>query len=79
MPTSASSPAAAARGLVVTLIERGRLSLFIDAENPAMLLDGLALPRFDAVLSRSGRAPTAFAVAIVRQLSAAVQVRLEHA
>lgn len=60
--------AAERRGHAVTLIDRTRVSLYIDAHDPGIFVDGRPLSRQDAVLVRSGGTLNAFSLAIVRQL-----------
>ncbi|MGD9830467.1 MAG: RimK/LysX family protein, partial [Hyphomicrobiaceae bacterium] len=55
-------------GHVVEVLDPMRLSLVVDADRPALLLDGNLLPHFDAVVARLGQRPSAFGTAIVRQL-----------
>jgi ribosomal protein S6--L-glutamate ligase len=59
--------AAAARGHALELLDRARISLFIDAEAPALLFDGQPMPHYDAVIPRFGPKLTSFGTAIVRQ------------
>lgn len=59
--------AATARGHSMTFIDRRRLSLFVDADAPAILADGAGLGGFDAVMSRGSRTASAFTIAAVRQ------------
>lgn len=56
------------RGHVVSVIDRRRLSLYVSAAEPAILVNGVALTPPDAVVFRAGRAPSAFSLAIVRQM-----------
>lgn len=60
--------AAERRGHAVTLVDRTRLSLYIDTREPAVFLDGRILSAIDAVLVRGGRAAGAFTLAALRQL-----------
>lgn len=50
------------------VIDRRRASLYIAAREPAILVNGSALERLDAVVFRAGKAPSTFSLAIVRQL-----------
>ncbi len=59
--------AAEARSHSLTIINRGRLSILVDPKAPALLADGTVLPRFDAVLARSGARITSLMTAQVRQ------------
>jgi ribosomal protein S6--L-glutamate ligase len=56
------------RGHSMPIIDRRRLSLYIAARDPAILLNGKPLEPVDAVIFRAGKAPSAFSLAIVRQL-----------
>ena len=60
--------AAEGRGHQTVVVERTRLSLLIDAREPALFLDGRPLADVDAVIVRSGRVLNAFSLAAVRQL-----------
>ncbi len=62
--------AAERRGHLVTLIDRARVSLYIDAQDPGIFVDGRPLPRQDAVIVRAAGTLNAFTLAIVRQLQA---------
>jgi ribosomal protein S6--L-glutamate ligase len=62
--------AAERRGHIVTTIDRTRLSLYIDAREPAIFLDGRPIARPDAAIVRAGRTLNAFSLAIVRQMQA---------
>jgi ribosomal protein S6--L-glutamate ligase len=70
--------AATARGHRISFIDRRRLSLFIDADAPAILADGAGLQGFDAVISRGGRAAS-FTIAAVRQFELMGAVALNSA
>ncbi len=56
------------RGHSVPLVDRRRVSLFIAAEDPAILFNGQPLEPIDAVVFRAGMSPSAFSLAIVRQM-----------
>jgi ribosomal protein S6--L-glutamate ligase len=56
------------RGHRVTVIDRTRVSLWIDTRDPGLFVDGKALDGVDALIVRAGRAPGPFSLAIVRQL-----------
>ncbi len=56
------------RGHSMPVIDRRRVSLYIAAHEPAILINGAALEPLDAVIFRAGKAPSAFSLAIVRQL-----------
>ena len=56
------------RGHAVEIIDRTRVSLWIDARDPALFVDGRALAQVDAVIVRAGRTPAGFTLAVVRQL-----------
>ena len=71
--------AAEQRGHAVTIIDRTRLSLYIDAREPAIFLDGRPLTGIDAVIVRSGRALNAFSLAAIRQLEILGAVALNPA
>lgn len=58
------------RGHAMQIIDRRRVSLYIAAKDPAILVNGAPLERLDAIIFRSGKAPSAFSLAIVRQLEA---------
>lgn len=62
--------AAERRGHSVTMIDRTRVSLYIDPKDPGIFVDGRPLPRPDAAIVRSARTTNAFSLAIVRQLQA---------
>lgn len=55
------------RGHTLRMIDRGRVSLFIDNADPAVLLDGLPVS-CDALIVRPGRGTPTFSAAIARQL-----------
>ncbi|MFV0298880.1 MAG: RimK/LysX family protein [Hyphomicrobiaceae bacterium] len=56
------------RGHAVSVIDRRRVSLFVAHHDPAILVNGLPLQNVDAVIFRAGRSPSAFSLAICRQL-----------
>lgn len=62
--------AAERRGHHVTLVDRSRVSIYIDANDPGMFVDGRPLPRQDAIVMRATGAINAFSLAIIRQLQA---------
>ena len=56
------------RGHAMPVIDRRRLSLYIAAVEPAILVNGLPLEKPDAVVFRAGKSPSHFSLAIVRQM-----------
>jgi ribosomal protein S6--L-glutamate ligase len=56
------------RGHAMPVIDRRRLSLYIAAEEPAILVNGLPVGQLDAVVFRAGKSPSHFSLAIVRQM-----------
>ncbi len=58
---------AARRGHTMHVIDRTQISLFVDAKDPAVFVDGRPLTGVDAVVIRSGRVLNSFSLAIVRQ------------
>ncbi|MBS0241887.1 MAG: ATP-dependent zinc protease [Proteobacteria bacterium] len=56
------------RGHAMPIIDRRRLSLYIAASEPAILVNGLPLDPPDAVIFRAGKNPSQFSLAIIRQL-----------
>jgi ribosomal protein S6--L-glutamate ligase len=56
------------RGHAMPVIDRRRLSLYIAATEPAILVNGLPLEPIDAVIFRAGKSPSHFSLAIVRQM-----------
>jgi ribosomal protein S6--L-glutamate ligase len=56
------------RGHAMPVIDRRRLSLYIAAKEPAILVNGLPLEPMDAVVFRAGKSPSSFSLAIVRQM-----------
>ncbi|MEZ5817823.1 MAG: RimK/LysX family protein [Hyphomicrobiaceae bacterium] len=56
------------RGHAMPVIDRRRLSLYIAATEPAILVNGLPLEPVDAVIFRAGKAPSHFSLAIIRQM-----------
>jgi ribosomal protein S6--L-glutamate ligase len=56
------------RGHSVPVIDRRRVSLFIATREPAILINGRPLEPLDAVIFRAGKSPSAFSLAIVRQM-----------
>lgn len=56
------------RGHAMPVIDRRRLSLYIAAKEPAILVNGLPLEPMDAVVFRAGKSPSPFSLAIVRQM-----------
>src|SRR5690606_21947697 len=56
------------RGHAMPVIDRRRLSLYIAAKEPAILFNGLPLERMDGGGFRAGKSPSAFSLAIVRQM-----------
>lgn len=59
---------AEARGHHVPIIDRTRVSLWIDAREPALFVDGRSLAGLDAAVVRGGRTASPFTLAIVRQM-----------
>jgi ribosomal protein S6--L-glutamate ligase len=57
-----------AHGHTLAVIDRTRASLFVDAKQPAMFVEGRQLEPVDAVIVRAGRVVSSFTIAIVRQL-----------
>ncbi len=60
--------AAEGRGHTVQIVDRTRLSLYIDTREPAIYLEGRSLGRLDAVIARSGRTLNTFSLAALRQM-----------
>jgi ribosomal protein S6--L-glutamate ligase len=56
------------RGHSVPVIDRRRISLFVATQDPAILFNGRPLDSIDAVVFRAGKSPSAFSLAIVRQM-----------
>ncbi|MGE0767038.1 MAG: RimK/LysX family protein [Hyphomicrobiaceae bacterium] len=56
------------RGHAMPVIDRRRLSIYIAAKEPAILVNGLPLEPIDAVVFRAGKSPSLFSLAIVRQM-----------
>ncbi|MGE3917660.1 MAG: RimK/LysX family protein [Hyphomicrobiaceae bacterium] len=56
------------RGHAMPVIDRRRLSLYVAADDPAILVNGLPLEPPDAVIFRAGKSPSHFSLAIVRQM-----------
>ena len=56
------------RGHAMPIIDRRRLSLYIAAKEPAILVNGLPLEPVDAVIFRAGKSPSHFSLAIIRQM-----------
>ncbi|XBQ14935.1 MAG: 30S ribosomal protein S6--L-glutamate ligase [Oceanicaulis sp.] len=59
--------AAEKRGHVAEMINTARLTMAINAMNPAVYLDGRKLPRYDAVIPRIGASMTDYGMAVLRQ------------
>jgi ribosomal protein S6--L-glutamate ligase len=55
------------RGHKLVMIDRDRVSLFIDTSDPAILLDGTSATHCDAVIVRPGRGTPTFSAAVARQ------------
>ncbi|MFN3745919.1 MAG: RimK/LysX family protein [Hyphomicrobiaceae bacterium] len=55
------------RGHKLVMIDRDRVSLFIDTSDPAILLDGTSAPQCDALIVRPGRGTPTFSAAVARQ------------
>ncbi|MGD9802638.1 MAG: RimK/LysX family protein [Hyphomicrobiaceae bacterium] len=58
------------RGHAMPVIDRRRLSLYIAASEPAILVNGSPLEPMDAMVFRAGKSPSNFSLAIVRQMEA---------
>jgi ribosomal protein S6--L-glutamate ligase len=56
------------RGHAMPVIDRRRLSLYIAAREPAILVNGLPVEPMDAIVFRAGKSPSPFSLAIVRQM-----------
>jgi ribosomal protein S6--L-glutamate ligase len=55
------------RGHKFIIIDRDRVSLFIDTGDPAILMDGGSVPPCDALIVRPGRGTPTFSAAVARQ------------
>jgi ribosomal protein S6--L-glutamate ligase len=55
------------RGHKLVMVDRDRVSLFIDTNEPAILLDGETAPRCNALIVRPGRGTPTFSAAVARQ------------
>jgi ribosomal protein S6--L-glutamate ligase len=55
------------RGHKLVMVDRDRVSLFIDTSDPAILLDGTSAPHCDALIVRPGRGTPTFSAAVARQ------------
>ena len=55
------------RGHQLVMVDRDRVSLFVDTNDPAILLDGTSAPRCDALIVRPGRGTPIFSAAVARQ------------
>jgi ribosomal protein S6--L-glutamate ligase len=55
------------RGHELVMVDRKRVSLFIDTSDPAILLDGAAVEPCDALIVRPGRGTPTFSAAVARQ------------
>lgn len=55
------------RGHQLVMIDRNRVSLFIDTADPAILLDGATVAPCDALIVRPGRGTPTFSAAVARQ------------
>jgi ribosomal protein S6--L-glutamate ligase len=55
------------RGHELVMVDRNRVSLFIDTGEPAILLDGAAVEPCDALIVRPGRGTPTFSAAVARQ------------
>jgi len=55
------------RGHKFVMIDRDRVSLFVDTGDPAILMDGGSAPRCDALIVRPGRGTPTFSAAVARQ------------
>lgn len=62
--------AAERRGHHVTIVDRTRVSIYIDPVDPGIFVDGRPLDRQDAVVLRATGALNSFSLAIIRQLQA---------
>ena len=56
-----------ARGHTAVFIDRRRVSLFVDTDQPALFIDGRPLEGIDSIVTRSARTISTFSAAIVRQ------------
>ncbi len=55
------------RGHELVIVDRNRVSLFVDTSEPAILLDGATLEPCDALIVRPGRGTPTFSAAVARQ------------
>ena len=55
------------RGHQLVMVDRNRVSLFIDTSDPAILLDGATVASCDALIVRPGRGTPTFSAAVARQ------------
>ena len=55
------------RGHELVMVDRNRVSLFVDTSDPAILLDGATLDPCDALIVRPGRGTPTFSAAVARQ------------
>lgn len=55
------------RGHELVMVDRNRVSLFIDTSDPAILLDGMTVEPCDALIVRPGRGTPTFSAAVARQ------------
>lgn len=62
--------AAEARGHVIEILDTNRCYMRITADQAEVHYDGVALPRYDAVIPRIGASVTAYGAAVLRQFAA---------
>jgi len=55
------------RGHELVMVDRNRVSLFIDTSEPAILMDGTTVESCDALIVRPGRGTPTFSAAVARQ------------
>jgi ribosomal protein S6--L-glutamate ligase len=67
------------RGHQLVMVDRNRVSLFIDTTDPAILLDGAAVEPCDALIVRPGRGTPTFSAAVARQFETLGAVALNGA
>jgi ribosomal protein S6--L-glutamate ligase len=59
--------AAETRGHTLEILNTKRIVMSINANDPAVYLDGEKLPKFDAVIPRIGASITFYGLAVLRQ------------
>jgi ribosomal protein S6--L-glutamate ligase len=67
------------RGHQLVMVDRNRVSLFIDTTDPAILLDGAAVEPCDALIVRPGRGTPTFSAAVARQFETLGAIALNGA